>query len=58
MNAGDYGSLDVAESATCHTRDFRCRSNCYTDERHLEHVSFCCPDGRALRYQYRSSLAG
>jgi Tat protein translocase TatC len=58
FDAGDYGPLDVAESAICHTRDFRCRGNCHTDERHLEHVSFRCPDGRALRYQYRSSLAG
>ena len=45
-DAGDYGSLDVAQSAIFHTCHFCSRSNRYTCHRHLEHVPFCCPDGR------------
>ena len=58
LDAGDYGSLDVAESAVLHTRHFCCRGNGHTDHRHLEHVPVRRPDGRALRHQYRSGLAG
>ena len=57
-DAGDYGSLDVAQSAIFHTCHFCSRSNRYTCHRHLEHVPFCCPDGRALRNEHRSGLGG
>jgi hypothetical protein len=50
FDAGDYGSLDVAEPALFHTRDFYCRGNYHTDHRHLEHVSFRCSHDRALRH--------
>ena len=58
FNAGDYGPTDVAESAIFHTRYFCCHGNCHTDHRHLEHVLFRCPNGRALHHQYGSGLAG
>ena len=58
FDAGDYGSLDVAQSAIFHTCHFCSRSNRYTCHRHLEHVPFCCPDGRALRNEHRSGLGG
>jgi hypothetical protein len=58
VDAGDYSSLDVAESAVLDTRHFCRRRNGHTDHRHLEHVPLCCPDDRALRPQYRSGLAG
>ena len=57
-DAGDYGSLDVAQSAIFDTCHFCSRSNRYTCHRHLEHVPFCCPDGRALRNEHRSGLGG
>src|ERR1700726_3574699 len=31
FDAGDYGSMDVAESTIFHTRDFCCCGNCHTD---------------------------
>jgi Tat protein translocase TatC len=53
-----HGSLDVAKSALFHARHFYCRRNRHTHCRHLEHVPFCCPDGRALCHQHRSGLSG
>jgi Sec-independent protein translocase protein (TatC) len=58
FDAGDYGSLDVAEPAIFRTGDFCCRSNRHTQRRHREYVSSCRSNGRALRHQYRSGLAG
>src|SRR5207245_4510094 len=56
FDAGDYGSLDVAESALFHSRDLCRRSDGHTDYRPLEYVSFRGPDGRALRHQHGSGL--
>jgi hypothetical protein len=59
VDASDYSSLDVEEPAVVlHTRHFCCRGHGYSDHRHFEHVPLCRPDGRSLRHQYRSGLAG
>src|SRR6266566_4151621 len=57
-DAGDYGALDVAKSAIFHTCHFCSCSNRHTYHGHFEHVPFCCTDGRALRNEHRSGLAG
>ena len=57
-DAGDYGALDVAKSAIFHTCHFCSCSNRHTYHRHFEYVPFCCTDGRALRNEHRSGLAG
>jgi hypothetical protein len=43
-------------SSLLHTRHFCCRGNGHTDRR--EHVPIRCPDGRAIRHQYWSGMAG
>src|SRR5439155_605062 len=58
FDEGDYGSLDVAESAVLHTRHLYYRGNRHTHGRHLKHVPFRCSDGCALRHQHGSGLAG
>ena len=57
-DAGDYGALDVAKSAIFHTCHFCSCSNRHTYHGHFEYVPFCCTDGRALRNEHRSGLAG
>src|SRR5437899_8392730 len=57
-DAGGYGAMDVAQSAVFHTCHFCSCSNRHTYHRHFEYVPFCCTDGRALRNEHRSGLAG
>jgi hypothetical protein len=58
FDAGDYGSLDVAEPAIFHSGYFYCRGGRRPYRRYPQHVSFRRSDGCALRHQYRGGLAG